>query len=264
MDINVSINLLKGIKLRVDELKYGDYTELDGIRKKLDMYIVKIFGELSTYRDTLKKISFNPTISFISSDESIYVSSWNRGSGKILNLINTMMEDLELTEFDTPKVLAANQKEVTQSINIFIVHGHNEQMKETVARVISKLELSPIILHEQPNKGRTIIEKFTDHADVNFAVVLLSADDFGYSVKENPEQKKLRARQNVIMELGFFLGKLNRERVVVLVEDVENFEFPSDYHGVLYIPFDSKGNWKFALVKELKECGYNVDANKLL
>ena len=55
-------------------------------------------------------------------------------------------------------------------------------MRESVARVLTTLGLEPVILHEQPDKGRTIIEKFYEHSDVGFAVVLMSPDDEGYSI----------------------------------------------------------------------------------
>lgn len=119
-------------------------------------------------------------------------------------------------------------------------------------------------MHEQPNKGRTIIQKFIDHSDVGFAVVLMSTDDYGYAKSKDQKDAKLRARQNVILELGFFLGKLGIERVVALFEPTENFEIPSDYNGVLFIPYDPDGRWKFDLIKELKALDYNVDANLLL
>ena len=75
---------------------------------------------------------------------------------------------------------------------------------------------------------------------------------------------KTRARQNVIFELGLFIGKLGRRNVSVLYQEDKDFEMPSDYKGVLYTPYDTSGRWKFELVKELKNCGYDVDANKLL
>ena len=229
------------------------------------MYINKIFGENSNYKDKLKEISFHPRISFDGMDNSIYMRSWESGRIKTVNLIDTMLEDLELTKLDIiTNDVSKLSKSSLPNHNIFIVHGHSEEMKESVARMITKIELVPIILHEQPNKGRTIIEKFTDHSEVNFAVVLLSADDFAYSIKQKPEEGRLRARQNVILELGFFIGKLGRDRVVALVENSDNFEFPSDYQGVIYIPFDKTGNWKFSLSKELIACGYRIDANKLL
>lgn len=147
---------------------------------------------------------------------------------------------------------------------VFIVHGHNSEMKESVARVLEKFGLQPIILHEQPNQGRTIIEKFTDYSNVSFAVILLSPDDLAYPRKGDPDKAKFRARQNVILELGFFLGKLGRQRVLALFRKSENFELPSDYDGVVFTAFDDAGNWRFELARELKVCGFTVDVNVLL
>ena len=131
------------------------------------------------------------------------------------------------------------------SKKVFVVHGHDEKVKLEVAGLLGKLKLEPIILHDQPNKGRTIIQKFEDHSDVAFAVVLLTADDKGGKV-ETPEGKySLRARQNVIMELGFFLGKLERKSVCALYEN--GVELPSDYYGVLFLPLDKEGAWHTGL-----------------
>lgn len=147
------------------------------------------------------------------------------------------------------------------SKRIFVVHGHNHGLKESVARFLEKLNLEPVILHEKPNAGRTIIEKFSDYADVNFAVVLLTADDEG-RFKGSSEAAKPRARQNVILELGYFLGKLGRARVCTLYE--HGVEIPSDYQGVLFLPFDANNRWKFDVVTELKAAGFTVDANLVL
>ena len=104
-----------------------------------------------------------------------------------------------------------------------------------------------------------IIEKLEDHAnDVDFAVVLMTGDDVGGS---DPAKLRPRARQNVVMELGMFVGKLGRRRVRVLYE--EGVEMPSDYLGVLYIPLDPGGAWRFKLVNEMKSAGLTVDANRL-
>lgn len=136
------------------------------------------------------------------------------------------------------------------SKKVFIVHGHNEGIRESVARFLEKVQLEPIILHEQPNKGRTIIEKFIDYSDVAFAVVLLTGDD-EVRLRHNKKNKfKTRARQNVILELGFFLGRLGRERVCALYE--EGVEIPSDYAGVVFVPIDNQGAWKLKLFLEMK------------
>ena len=152
-------------------------------------------------------------------------------------------------------------KEVTaKTNNIFIVHGHNDHIKIDVARTIEKLGLQPIILSEQPYQGQTIIEKFELHSDVGFAVILLTADDLG-RVKTSDEDK-YRARQNVIIEMGYFIGKLGRSNVFPMHED--GVELPSDLHGILYISIDAAKTWKFKLVKELNAAGYDVNANKIL
>jgi len=101
--------------------------------------------------------------------------------------------------------------------SVFLVHGHNEAVRETVARFIEHLDLRVTILHEQPNRGRTIIEKFEDHSqEAGFAVILLTGDDRGGSKGQEPSTYLPRARQNVILELGFFVGVLTRSRVCAL------------------------------------------------
>lgn len=142
---------------------------------------------------------------------------------------------------------------------IFIVHGRDNELKESVARFIENLGLKAIILHEQANGGKTIIEKFEDAADVGFAIVLLTPDDEGGLLGE---QMHKRARQNVIFELGYFIGRLKRGHVAALVKD--DIEIPSDITGVAYIKIDSQGFWKITVAKELKACGFDVDLNKLV
>lgn len=142
---------------------------------------------------------------------------------------------------------------------VFIVHGHNNAVKQEVARFIEHLKLEPIILHEQVNRGRTIIEKFEENSsDVSFAVVLLTADDEGKAKTEANYRK--RARQNVIFEMGYFVGKLSRSNVFMLLD--EGVEEPSDMDGIVYTSL--KDDWKTMLFKELYDCGYKVDPKDLL
>ena len=155
------------------------------------------------------------------------------------------------------KVLDAESK----MRDVFIIHGHDDGTKETVARFIERLGLKPIILHEQPNQGQTIIEKFERHAEVAFAIALLTPDDIG-SLAGDEQSLKPRARQNVIFELGYFTGKLDRGRVCALKG--ENVEIPSDYDGVLYIPLDESDGWQMTLMRELKSAGFEVDINRVL
>lgn len=140
--------------------------------------------------------------------------------------------------------------------DIFIVHGHDEAARETTARFIEQLGLRPIILHEQANQGLTLIEKFEKYAQVTFAVVLLTPDDIGGSAT-TPNARQPRARQNVILELGYFLGNLGRNRVCALYKS--GVELPSDMSGVVYIAMDDLGAWKRALAREFKAAGIEVD-----
>ncbi len=143
---------------------------------------------------------------------------------------------------------------------IFLVHGHNEEVIHGTARFLERFDLQVTILREQPSSGRTLIEKFIDFSDVSFAVVLLTGDDRGGQSDIPFEDQRPRARQNVILELGFFLGGLGRERVCALYQ--EGVEIPSDYSGVLFIPLDRSGAWHIALARELKAAGLEIDMNK--
>jgi predicted nucleotide-binding protein len=145
-----------------------------------------------------------------------------------------------------------------KSRKVFIVHGHDEGPRETVARFIEKLGCDAIILHERANKGRTIIAKFREEAaDVGFAIVLITADDIG-KANEEPDLKP-RARQKVIFELGFFIGALGPDRVAALVKG--DIDPPSDYDGVVYISMD-KEDWRTKLATELQVVGYEIDWNQ--
>lgn len=183
-------------------------------------------------------------------------------AGNIQNFIIQKTEEMDVYEIIDKKgeELTYSKDRENSFLKVFIVHGHDEQARETVARFVEKLGLEAIILHEQPNAGRTIIEKFEDYSNVQFAIVLLTPDDVGKGSSET--ELNPRARQNVIFELGFFIGKLTRKNVCALYK--EEVEILSDYQGVLYHPLDSGGGWKLALAKELKAAGFNIDMNRVL
>lgn len=146
------------------------------------------------------------------------------------------------------------------SRKVFIVHGHDGEARETVARFLSNIGFEPIILHEQPNKGRTVIEKVEAHSDVGFAVVLLTPDDVG-SAKGATELEP-RARQNVLLELGYFIARLGRERVCALKRG--EVLIPSDFAGVVWEDMDAAGGWKSRLGRELEAAGQVIDWNKVM
>lgn len=150
------------------------------------------------------------------------------------------------------------QNSIHLSKKIFLVHGHDEGPRETAARFLEKIGFDPIILHEQANRGRTIIEKIEANRDVGFAVVLLTPDDEGCVNGGKPGP---RARQNVLLELGYFLGYLGREKVCALKKGT--LEIPSDFAGVVWTSMDGDG-WKNALCLELQDAGYEIDWNKVM
>lgn len=172
--------------------------------------------------------------------------------------LNTVCLSLVENKTDNNEICTIMKK--TNNKKVFIVHGRNKEVKLEVARVLEHLKLEPIILHERPNLGKTLIEKFeTNGSDVGFAIILLTADDVGRLNKLEEKDNKPRARQNVVFEMGYFMGRLSRSHVFILRED--EIEEPSDLSGIVYNKLSE--NWQLDLVKELKECGYDVDANYL-
>ncbi|QNN24320.1 nucleotide-binding protein [Planctomycetales bacterium ZRK34] len=162
-----------------------------------------------------------------------------------------------------PAAEPAEAKDIAASdAKVFIVHGHDDGLKNEVARMLEKLDINAIILHEQANKGATTIEKLeTNAADVDFAIVLLTPDDMGYSVSKGEGSKQPRARQNVVLELGFFYGMLGRSKVCAIIKG--DIEQPSDYLGSLYIAYDEPGAWKYLVGKELIAAGIGIDLHRL-
>jgi predicted nucleotide-binding protein len=182
---------------------------------------------------------------------------------KLTNLKQLLSKvDLMKSQLSNPINTAplATQSDTIKNNNVFIVHGHNNEIKANVARTLEKLGLNPIILHEQANSGNTIIEKFEKHSDVGFAIILLTDDDLGKA--KNEENLNPRSRQNVILEMGYFIGRHGRERVCPLY--TKGVELPSDLYGLLYTEIDNSEHWKIKIAKELKAAGYAIDLNKII
>ncbi|MBG9994440.1 nucleotide-binding protein [Pseudoalteromonas sp. NZS127_1] len=144
---------------------------------------------------------------------------------------------------------------------VFIVHGHDESAQNKAARFVEKLGFEAIILHEKASSGRTIIEKIEHYSDVGFAIVLYTPDDVG-NVRSEADNLNVRARQNVVFEHGYLIGKLGRTNVSALVDG--KLELPNDISGVVYISLDEGAAWQLQLAKEMKQSGYKIDMNKLI
>jgi predicted nucleotide-binding protein len=190
--------------------------------------------------------------------------------GQILGAIETAVDTLD----EKTRILTSSRpKNTTQTVNVssqassnldtsqvFIVHGHDEEALEKTARFIEKLGFTAIILREQPSSSKTIIEKIEEYSNVGFGIVLYTPCDTG-AKKEAVLTYKDRARQNVVFEHGYLIGKISRSNVCALVKgDVEK---PNDISGVVYVSMDMANAWQMRIARELSQAGYSVDMNKL-
>ena len=206
---------------------------------------------------------------------------------------NVTREFIKLRRGRRRRKTTKKKKTISLSKNVFIVHGRDHKPVKELKAMLKEFGLNPIVLHEQPSGSRTIVEKLEKYSDVGYAFVILTPDDIGclkddylevYKLclseegeTENKRKKRMkfffntmterlrnRARQNVILEFGYFIGKLDRDGVsgrdricCLLKGDVEN---PSDMHGIEYIPFkESVNEVRDKIIKELKEAGYKIE-----
>jgi predicted nucleotide-binding protein len=231
-------------------------------KRDTELAVEYVFGKDTRHLPDFRSVRWTPGAYSMYNPDPAWNTAFIEGRQTADAVLQSMIEEIyEYWKDDADAESENGEWSATKKAtrDLFVVHGRNEACRETVARFLEKLKLHPIILHEQPNKGRTIIEKFVDYSDVSFAVVLLTADDRGGFSDTPFEKQKPRARQNVILELGFFLGRLGRDRVCALYED--GIEIPSDYDGVLFIPFDKAGAWRMLLAREIKETGLPIDLN---
>ncbi len=175
------------------------------------------------------------------------------------NLSSLDFNELFEVNNSLPNISSDKTELIKDSTKVFIVHGHDDLAKQEMARLVTDLGFEPIILHEQASGGKTIIEKIEDYSNVGFAVVLYTPCDKG-GKDLDPIDLQSRARQNVVFEHGYLIGKLGRENVCALVRG--SVETPNDISGVVYVPIDPHGAWKYALADEMSNSRYPVDKNK--
>ncbi|MCX6600768.1 MAG: nucleotide-binding protein [bacterium] len=190
------------------------------------------------------------------------VHDYQKGIQQHLSRLESIYERLDLIpETSGSRLGVPRDPSLSQSGKVFVVYGRDEGLKNGVCNFLRKLELDPIVLRDQPNSGKTLIEKFEAESDVGYVVVLLTGDDEGRLVADG-EVTKRRARQNVIFELGYFFGKYGRDKVCALYKG--GVEFPSDITGLVYVLLDEREAWHRDLARELKAADIPFDAEKLL
>lgn len=189
---------------------------------------------------------------------------------KIENMLNDLVESNLIRKVKSPSIgrsvtqpsyyyefikhisrLGGENANMNTEKRVFIIHGHDENMKINVQLLLERAKVKGVVLHERPDRSRTIIDKLIEESQgAVYAIALFSPDD-------KTEDGEKRARQNVILELGYFIGLIGKQNVRILYKD--GTSIPSDIQGVLYEPYDSNGNWKMRLLKEMKEAGVEVD-----
>ena len=228
--------------------------------RDIGVAIEKLFGTDSKQVKEFHSIKFLPNIvvdGWGYDSRAQHQQAFESGLRVMTALIESILKEIETYGIKRIGEDGIRKIEVDTD-KVFIVHGSDTGARAEVARAVEKLKIEPVILAEQANVGSTIIEKFELHANVGFAIVLLTPDDVGRS--KHDDEVRPRARQNVIFEFGFFIGRLGRKRVCALTKG--RVEIPSDYSGVLYIDMNQV-DWKQQLVRELNTAGYKADANRL-
>ena len=245
-----AVRYLKGQPLSVDGYLINNACRFVVTQSELNTEAIRKFkqNELDIKQKILRVYSsFRYSREIVSRDEQYTKDITDEILEEAQNLLGTT-------------VLEPKKEISTYTNKIFIVHGRDEHLRTQVENVLRALGLEPIILQEQANNGKTIIEKIEECTDVGFGIVLYTPCDEGRLKSEDGELKP-RARQNVVLEHGYLMAKLGRERVCCLVS--KNVEFPSDIQGIGYIPAKDVDQWKYKLAQELKAAGFDIDMNKL-
>ena len=242
----------------------GGSPEFEKWQRDTKVAITNTFIESPDKSQDFEDVRYGPGFFVVGEHNELRVqAAYTRGLDSAAAVLKSMIEEIEeyweddAQESDSSRSPGTSERVSTNQV--FIIHGRDYGTRETVARFLENLGLEAVILQEQPDQGRTIIEKFEQYAQCDFALALFTPDDVGGSEEDGLQP---RARQNVIFEFGYFIGKFGRDRVRALVK--ERPEIPSDYSGVIYIRLDESGGWKMELMKELKSAGFEIDANLAL
>ena len=222
-------------------------------KTRAERFLRTHYGENSKEAVDFGNTHFSLMIYTFNETESDYIEACKSGLVESKAVFEVYLEELKENDV-TPDNEATQDNSISKS-KVFVVHGHDEALKQEVARIVEKQGLEAIILSEQANHGKTIIEKFEENTDVGAAICLFTGDDYGKA--KDVEDDNLRARQNVVFEAGYFMGKLGRENVILIANP--EIELPSDLQGVVYT---NEKSWQIDVLKELKAIGYAIDFNK--
>lgn len=253
-------------ELNAIEYNNDRHEKIEIFKRKTKQIFRKVLSDSDEYISDLEGISYSPLVYTFDEryDHALEYDSFQSGVQQATTLLRSAISNIEIEKELSDEDKETEEKSILQNgisrdtNKVFIVHGHDDGLKNEVALFIKRLGLEEIILHERTNRGKTIIEKFEANSDVGFAIVLYTPCDVGRSISSSED--KTRARQNVIFEHGYFVAKLGREHVVALNKG--DVEIPNDLSGMIYISYE-KDDWKRQIAHELKESGYEIDFSKV-
>ncbi|QOT22521.1 TIR domain-containing protein [Paenarthrobacter sp. YJN-D] len=245
----------------------GTPTNFSDWKDETGVVLRTLVGQDSPLYSDFSVIRFSPSIYNAGTDITRHRQA---GVRKAMSLLRAAKKQLMLSDEARQAALSeelenlivvADKGNVDAAGRIFIVHGHDGEKKHELARFLLALTgHEPVILHEQPNKGTVLMEKLeASAASTGYAVALLTADDLGKAKSE--DDLKPRGRQNVVFEMGFFMGALGRKNVAVLYDD--GVEEPGDMKGFVYTALDAAGGWKTKIAREIEAAGIDVNWSAL-
>lgn len=244
----------------------ADFSELEGDYKNWNDYNIEFLKQIFTtpqndYLDSYNQAGYTFLGQMGEVRNNPVQSKKNLLDYKLKDLKSLLTKaDLIRTELVINTIFPNSSRSAKSYSEVFIVHGHDDLAKTKAARFVEKLGLKPIILHEQTSSGKTIIEKIEEYTNVGFGIVLYTPCDSGCKKGEEKNFKN-RARQNVVFEHGYLIGKIGRQNVCALVKG--DIEVPNDISGVVYVNMDDDDSWHLKIAKELRSSGYDIDMNKL-
>lgn len=259
------------LELKVKKRKYVDeFSKWSAYNVEL---LKRAFG--SPDNEYLKQYESAGRTTYVFTRISDFVKIYQREITGKISYLESLVERMPLLpeiEEKQPVMGIENCKDsIMETMNrkdshrIFIVHGHDSDLRTQVENLVRQLNYDPIVLFMRPSMGGTIIEKIEREAgDVAFAIVLYTACDWGNDKERVHDITDLnsRARQNVVFEHGYMCALLGRSRVCAVVE--QGVEIPGDLSGIVYVPYDDKGKWRFDIVREMRAVGLDADANNLV
>lgn len=246
------------IDKQISEAADGAPLDFEAWVNGTEVVVRSIFGNASPMHNKVTGVSYWPGIVYEETSPSDYANAQRVGVQETIALLKAAKLELEITEGPSSSSNTPADPAREPSERIFIVHGRDDARKYALSSFLQNLTgTQPVILHQQPNAGQVLIEKFEATAtSAGYSVVLLTADDLGRAKELATDDERPRARQNVVFEMGFFFGLLGRKRVAVLYD--HGVELPSDITGIVYIALDDAGAWKGQLASEISHAGLQI------